>query len=46
MVLVQMEDLQEVVAFKNGGYITGASVRPNLNIGGRVSNGLDYLTGL
>jgi hypothetical protein len=33
-------------SFKNGGYITGASVRPNLNIGGRVSNGLDYLTGL
>ena len=23
-------------SFKNGGYITGASVRPNLNIGGRV----------
>jgi hypothetical protein len=40
-------------SFKNGGYITGASVRPNLNIGGRVrmagggvSQGLDYLMGI
>jgi hypothetical protein len=28
-------------SFKNGGYITGASVRPNLNIGGRIG----YLQG-
>jgi hypothetical protein len=39
-------------SFKNGGYITGASVRPNLNIGrvrmagGGVSQGLDYLMGI
>jgi hypothetical protein len=28
-------------SFKKGGYITGASVRPNLNIGGRIG----YLQG-